>query len=86
MSEVTRRELLRRGAVLGAGVALAGPTLLRPTAADAAKPRIVVVGAGLAGMTAAWRIHKRTGWDVQVFEAAHSVGGRTCSIRGLSRK
>lgn len=83
MSEVTRRELLRRGAVLGAGVALAGPTLLRPTAADAAKPRIVVVGAGLAGMTAAWRIHKRTGWDVQVFEAAHSVGGRTCSIRGL---
>lgn len=83
MNEMSRRELLRRGAVLGAGVALGSQSLLR-SSASAAEPRIVVVGAGLAGMTAAWRIHKRTGWGVQVYEAAHSIGGRTCSVRGLA--
>lgn len=84
MSTITRRELLKRSAVLGAGVALSGPTLLRPSAAAAVQPRIVVVGGGLGGMTAAWRIHRRTGWDVQVFEAAHTVGGRTCTVYGLA--
>lgn len=84
VTDLTRRELLRRGMVLGAGMAIAGPTSLRLSAAAATEPKVVVVGGGLAGMTAAWRIHERRGWAVQVYEAAHHIGGRTCSIRGLA--
>jgi monoamine oxidase len=40
--------------------------------------RIGVVGAGLAGMTCAWTLH-RAGHDVVVLEARDRVGGRTWS-------
>jgi monoamine oxidase len=78
----TRRELVRRGALVGAG-AIVAPGLLVRKAASATAPRIVVVGAGLAGMTAAYRIWKRTGWRPTVYEAHTTIGGRTKTIRGL---
>ncbi|MBO3461453.1 FAD-dependent oxidoreductase [Aetokthonos hydrillicola Thurmond2011] len=37
--------------------------------------RVIVVGAGLAGLTAAYEL-TRAGFDVQVFEAREQVGGR----------
>ncbi len=40
--------------------------------------RVLVVGAGIAGLTAAWRI-QQSGHDVTVLEAAPRVGGRTSS-------
>ena len=43
------------------------------------KPRAAVVGAGLAGLTAAWRL-QQAGFSVQVFERETRVGGRTRSI------
>ncbi|GEM_PF-699895 len=39
----------------------------------------IVVGAGIAGLTAAWRL-KQAGYAVQVLEAAERVGGRMISI------
>jgi oxygen-dependent protoporphyrinogen oxidase len=42
--------------------------------------RVAVVGGGLTGLTAAWRLHK-AGFQVQVFERSDNVGGRTRSIR-----
>ncbi|PPG31499.1 FAD-dependent oxidoreductase [Pseudoclavibacter sp. RFBG4] len=42
--------------------------------------RIIVIGAGLAGLTAAWELRKR-GHDVSVLEARARVGGRTWSQR-----
>lgn len=39
-----------------------------------------VVGAGLAGLTAAYRL-KQAGWDVQLFESSERAGGRVQTIR-----
>jgi protoporphyrinogen oxidase len=38
-------------------------------------PRAVVAGAGIAGLTAAYRL-QQAGWDVEVFEAEARAGGR----------
>ena len=44
------------------------------------KPKIVIVGAGLAGLTCAYRLFK-AGIKCKVFEASERVGGRCFSIR-----
>lgn len=41
---------------------------------------VAVVGAGLAGLTAAYRLQQR-GFDVSVFEARDRVGGRVGTVR-----
>lgn len=43
----------------------------------------MVVGAGLAGLTAAHRIRLRTGWPVAVHEATARIGGRAYTVRDL---
>lgn len=42
-------------------------------------PKIVVVGGGLAGLTAGYRLHQK-GMDVEVYEARNRVGGRIFSV------
>src|SRR5919204_6255044 len=75
----TRREALKRAGAATAGLALARPW--RPLAQAATAPRIVVVGAGLAGLTAAYRL-KQAGYAAQVYEASDRTGGRCWTIRG----
>lgn len=41
--------------------------------------KIAVIGAGLAGLTAAYRLYQK-GYDVEVFEARQRVGGRVHSV------
>jgi monoamine oxidase len=43
-------------------------------------PKIVVIGAGLAGLTAAYRLQQR-GYEVHVYEARHRPGGRVLSVK-----
>ena len=75
----TRRGLLRSA---GAGaLAVTALDRLTPAARAAATPRIVVVGAGLAGLTCAHRL-KRAGYTAQVYEATDRLGGRCWTIRG----
>jgi monoamine oxidase len=75
----TRREVMKRAGAVTAGIALTRPWL--PLAQAATAPRIVVVGGGLAGLTAAYRL-KQAGYAAQVYEAADRVGGRCWTIRG----
>ncbi len=78
---ISRRELLRRGAV-GAGALALGPTVFgcRGTAA-ADGPRVVIVGAGLAGLSCADRL-ARGGIASAVYEAnPERVGGRCWTSR-----
>ena len=78
-SRTTRRGLLKSA---GAGaVALSALGRLTPSARAAAAPRIVVVGAGLAGLTCAYRL-KQAGYTAQVYEASDRLGGRCWTIRG----
>src|SRR4051794_9780188 len=49
----------------------------------ATQPQIAIVGAGLAGLTCAYRL-KQAGLNAQVYEASDRVGGRCYSIRDFS--
>jgi monoamine oxidase len=75
----TRREALKRAGAATAGLALARPWL--PVAQAATAPRIVVVGGGLAGLTATYRL-KQAGYAAQLYEASDRTGGRCWTIRG----
>ncbi len=44
------------------------------------KPKIAIVGGGIAGVGAAWSLH-RGGYDVELFEKAPSLGGNARTFR-----
>src|SRR3954447_1331262 len=76
--------LTRRQIVKGAGAGAAALTLgsrWLPPANAATAPRIVVVGAGLAGLSAAYQL-KKAGYNAQIHEASTRVGGRCWTLRG----
>lgn len=73
---LTRRQVLAAGAIAAAGVA-AGRAW--PASGRAEAGRAVVVGAGLAGLAAAWEL-ERTGWQVTVLEARSRLGGRVHTL------
>ena len=80
---IARRELLRRGAALGAG-ALATSVLWRSTAASAiaTDANVVVVGAGLAGLSCTYRLRQH-GVRAVLHDAQERLGGRCYSIVGF---
>ncbi|HEY3251919.1 MAG TPA: FAD-dependent oxidoreductase [Ignavibacteria bacterium] len=72
----TRREFLKTTAVAAAG------TLVIPSAINfnfGEKPKVVIIGAGFAGLAAAYRL-KQKGADVTVLESRNRYGGRVFSF------
>jgi monoamine oxidase len=76
---LNRRDLLK---LAGATGLAAGLSTLGARPAGAATPRIIVVGAGLAGLTCAYRL-KQAGYAATLYEASDRVGGRCWTIRGV---
>jgi monoamine oxidase len=76
-SRVSRRRLL--GGAIGAGLVAALP----PQALGRSDARIAVVGGGLAGLVAAYRLVQGGARDVTVYEANRRIGGRMLTGRNV---
>jgi monoamine oxidase len=83
-SRTTRRELLKRTTAVGVAVAGASTMGRFAKAAYAAKDvRIAVVGAGLAGLTCAYRL-RQAGYNATLYEGSDRLGGRCWTIRSFA--
>lgn len=73
----------RRNFLKATGIGLAGLTLIKPSlffATPSQKPKIAIVGAGLAGLTAAFYLQK-SGLTPTLFEANSRAGGRVLTLK-----
>ncbi len=77
---LTRRRFLRGAGLVGLAATGASSVSRLVEKAAAASPRIVIVGGGLAGLTAGYRLNQ-AGYLVQLHEASTRLGGRCWTIR-----
>jgi monoamine oxidase len=75
----SRRDFLAAGAAAAVSVSLSRCASVAP--ASRRGERVVVIGAGIAGLSCAYRL-RQAGIAVRVFEAQNRVGGRVSSLRG----
>jgi monoamine oxidase len=88
-----RRGLLKLGLLAGAGPLLGrcgagvAPLVREVGAGKAARDKsVVIVGAGMAGVHCAWRLHTDHGIRATVYEAQGRVGGRMFTDRATFRE
>lgn len=81
--KTSRRRILYGGLGLASAIATATWHGGRDDLAFAAIPKVLVVGAGIAGLTAAYRL-RQANVPVDVIEARNRVGGRVRTIRNAS--
>ena len=73
---MTRKEFVKMCGVLGIGLPLqTSLTSCREESVTKAPEKVLIIGAGAAGLTAAYLLHQR-GIEVQVLEASSEYGGR----------
>lgn len=73
---ISRREFIRNTVMAGSGVLLASTTL--EAFAPVKKPNVIIIGAGFAGLAAAYYLRKKK-IDVTILEARSRIGGRVFS-------
>lgn len=78
--KTSRRRILYSGLGLASAIATATWHGGRDDVAFAAIPKVLIVGAGIAGLTAAYRLRKAN-VPVDIIEARNSVGGRIRTVR-----
>lgn len=76
---LSRRQVLKGGA---AGIGALTLASLPSRAMAASQPKITIVGAGIAGLNAAWYL-QRSGLNSTIYEASNRVGGRIWTARGV---
>ncbi|MBV8170559.1 MAG: FAD-dependent oxidoreductase [Candidatus Eremiobacteraeota bacterium] len=83
-AELSRRELSRRDFIARTFSAVVSAALVPATLPRlaAGAPRIAIVGAGLAGITCAYRL-RQAGIGSTIYEAGGGLGGRTWTLRGF---
>jgi monoamine oxidase len=82
---LSRRDFLKLTGTAAAGAAFVGALDMPLPALQTTPPNIAIIGAGLAGLTAAYRLRK-AGYTARVYEAQpRRVGGRVLTSRGVFR-
>lgn len=81
LAGLSRRDLLKRG-LAAASALLSGTVMPRPVLAATNPSRVVVVGAGFAGLACAYEL-AQAGYAVKVLEARRRVGGRIVSLKDV---
>lgn len=83
-AEVSRREAIRASVVAAAALGILGPgAALARAAGRTQRRRVIVIGAGFAGLACAERLHG-FGHDVRVLEASPRVGGRVLTFQNAT--
>jgi len=77
---ITRRDMIQRSLAAATGVLLS--ERFAGLGAQAKPGRVVIIGAGFSGLTAAYEL-SRAGYTVTVVEARNRVGGRVLSFSDL---
>jgi len=77
-SKISTLKLSRRDFLKRAGFATVGVSSFCTNSSASQSHRCIIIGAGLAGLTAAYSL-KRAGWQVIVLEAKNRIGGRVFS-------
>ena len=76
---VSRRDFIRAAGGAAVGLSLVGPAGVLRAAVAASQPRIGIMGAGIAGLSAALRLQDK-GFASTVFESSDRIGGRMHSL------
>ncbi|HWD41139.1 MAG TPA: NAD(P)/FAD-dependent oxidoreductase [Fimbriimonas sp.] len=74
--EISRREVLAGAGAVALALSPVGSVLKK---FPGASPKVVIVGAGVAGLTAAWYL-KKGGISADIYEASCRVGGRIWTV------
>ncbi|HEY0233310.1 MAG TPA: FAD-dependent oxidoreductase, partial [Dokdonella sp.] len=77
--DASRRRFLQQSLGASAGLLLAA--CAPPPRRAQGRDDVVIVGAGIAGLSCAWRL-RQAGVGVHVYEAQERIGGRILSLRG----
>ncbi len=89
LSTINRRDFLRTAGVVGAAgatMAVSGGLAFSPFSARAnaaTAPKVLIVGAGLAGIRAAHYMYRVKGIAATIYEGNDRAGGRCWSLRGF---